>query len=98
MRSTTRSEATLTTEAKMPLVVSTASPFCSASMRCWSFLRSAFCGRMTMKYRMPNMSAIMTGKLRPPAKNWAMGELSTGAAPAACANASVTNMPLPFGW
>src|SRR5262249_15375591 len=49
MRSTARSPSMVTTVAKMPLVVSTLSPFLSPSIRCWSFLRSAFCGRMTMK-------------------------------------------------
>src|SRR5690349_9758168 len=45
---------------------------------------------------MANMSAIITGKLKPPPKNWAIGEVSTAAPPVPCASASVTNMECPF--
>src|SRR5262245_39077198 len=44
---------------------------------------------------MANMSAIITGKLMPPPKNLAIGELSTAGA-AVWANTSIMNMPLPF--
>src|SRR5580765_2051662 len=44
---------------------------------------------------MANMSAIITGKLMPPPKNRAIGELSTAGA-AVCANQLITNMPHPF--
>src|SRR2546430_5898653 len=44
------------------------------------------------------MIPIMSGKLMPPEPNSRpRSELSAGALPAACAKASVTNIPLPFG-